>query len=80
MRDPITGRPRVRMVDIHSDRYRIARAYMLRLRREDFDDPEQLGRLAAAARLSPDAFRAEFFHVVENELPTMSLTRPPSGT
>jgi 6-phosphofructokinase 1 len=73
MRDPTTGHPRVRMVDIHSDRYRIARAYMLRLRREDFADPEQLRRLADAAHLTPDAFRARFFHLVENDLPVMPL-------
>src|SRR5436309_3231699 len=32
--DPQTGRTRVRMVDIHSTRYAIARRYMLRLRRD----------------------------------------------
>lgn len=73
MRDPTTGKPRVRMVDIHSDRYRIARAYMLRLRREDFAEPEQVRRLAEAAHLSPDAFRARFFHLVESDLPVMPL-------
>jgi 6-phosphofructokinase len=73
MRDPTTSRPRVRMVDIHSDRYRIARAYMLRLRREDFDDPEQLRRLAQAARLSPEAFREQFFSLVEHDDPMTPL-------
>ena len=47
--DPQTGRMRVRMVDIESDRYRIARTYMLRLKREDFEDPRELAKLAAAA-------------------------------
>ena len=42
-----TGRMRVRMVDIDSDRYRIAYAYMLRLKRDDFDDPRELAKLAA---------------------------------
>jgi 6-phosphofructokinase len=73
MRDPATSRPRVRMVDIHSDRYRIARAYMLRLRREDFDDPEQLRRLAQAARLSTEAFRQQFFRLVEHDDPMTPL-------
>jgi ATP-dependent phosphofructokinase / diphosphate-dependent phosphofructokinase len=31
--DAHTGRMRVRMVDVHSDRYKIARSYMLRLKR-----------------------------------------------
>src|SRR5678815_6095422 len=42
MVDPETGRTRVRSVDIHSTRYAIARRYMLRLRREDFEDPHDL--------------------------------------
>lgn len=62
--DPRTGRIRVRMVDVTSDRYRIAAAYMLRLEREDFDDGCQLAKLAAAAGVTPDRFRAEFGHLV----------------
>jgi hypothetical protein len=37
---------------------------MLRLEREDFDDPCQLGKLAAAAGVTSDRFRAEFGHLV----------------
>ena len=37
--DGDTGRTRVRLVDIHSTRYAIARRYMIRLRRDDFEDP-----------------------------------------
>ncbi|MBA3377038.1 MAG: 6-phosphofructokinase, partial [Actinobacteria bacterium] len=40
--DPVTGRMRVRMVDITSDRYKIARSYMLRLKSEDFEDKVEL--------------------------------------
>jgi hypothetical protein len=40
--DPQTGRTRVRMVDINSTRYAIARRYMIRLRRDDFDEPAVL--------------------------------------
>lgn len=67
MKDPSTGRPRVRMVDIDSDRYHIARSYMLRLKRHDFDRPEELARYAAAANLTPEAFREQFFHLVKEE-------------
>ena len=67
--NPETGRMRIRMVDIHSDRYRIATAYMLRLTREDFDDPTELAKLAAAANITPARFRAEFGHLVEGESP-----------
>ena len=65
MRDPVTGNPRVRMVDIDSDRYRIAYAYMLRLKREDFESVAQLERLARVVNLSVEDFRAQFHHVVE---------------
>ena len=46
MIDPKTGRTRVRLVDINSTRYAIARRYMIRLRKDDFDTPEELARLA----------------------------------
>ena len=65
--DPATGRTRVRMVDIHSTRYGIARRYMIRLRRDDFDHPEELAKLARAAGLSPEDFTREFGYLVEHE-------------
>jgi 6-phosphofructokinase 1 len=67
MKDPSTGRPRVRLVDVDSDRYKIARSFMLRLKRQDFDQPEELARFAAAARLTPETFRAQFHHLVKDE-------------
>jgi 6-phosphofructokinase len=72
---PETGRMRVRMVDIDSDRYRIAYAYMLRLRRSDFDDPRELARLAAVANTTPDRLRDEFGHLVEADAgPSIAVT------
>jgi hypothetical protein len=56
---------RVRMVDTNSDQYRIAYAYMLRLKHADFEDPRELGKLAAAAHTTPEAFRAEFGYLVQ---------------
>ena len=47
--DPVTGRAKTRMVDIHSTRYAIARRYMIRLRRDDFEDEHELARFAATA-------------------------------
>ena len=67
MMDPSTGRTRVRLVDIHSTRYGIARRYMIRLRRDDFDDSEELAKLATTAGLSPDDFRREFGYLIEQE-------------
>ena len=74
MLDPETGRTAVRVVDIHSTRYAIARRSMLRVRRDDFDDPDELAALAEAAGLSVDAFREMFEPVVANEPPALDLS------
>jgi 6-phosphofructokinase len=71
--DPSTGRMRVRMVDVESDRYKIARTYMLRLKHEDFDDPKELEKLAATAGITADKFRETFGHLIQNEPDQMSL-------
>ena len=71
--DPATGRARIRMVDIHSTRYAIARRYMLRLRRDDFEDPHELAKFAAAAGISLADFRREFEYLIEWELPALTL-------
>ena len=65
--DRATGRIRVRMVDITSDRYMIARRYMLRLRRDDFDDPSELAKFASVLGISIEAFEAQFRYLVEGE-------------
>jgi ATP-dependent phosphofructokinase / diphosphate-dependent phosphofructokinase len=65
MLDSRTKRMRIRMVDIESDRYKIARTYMIRLKREDLDDPTELAKVAAMARLTSADFREQFGGVVE---------------
>ena len=60
MIDPRTGRIRVRHVDMASEAYQTLHAYMIRLKAEDFERPEQLRALAAAGHLSEDAFVARF--------------------
>jgi 6-phosphofructokinase 1 len=69
--DGDNGRARVRMVDIHSTRYAIARRYMIRLRRDDFEDPHELAKFAATAGLSLQEFRKEFEYLVEFEPPRL---------
>ena len=73
--DPATGRTRVRMVDIHSTRYGIARRYMIRLRRDDFEDAEALADLARAAGMTPEDFRREFAYLVEQEPEPLAIER-----
>jgi 6-phosphofructokinase 1 len=65
--DKETGRMNVRMVDVASTRYAIARRYMIRLRREDFDDEQRLAPLARAAGVSPEVFREKFSYVVQSD-------------
>jgi len=62
--DPETGRTRVRMVDIRSTGYGIARRYMIRLRKDDFEDSGQVAHLAAAIRMPEKEFRARFERLV----------------
>jgi 6-phosphofructokinase 1 len=71
MLDPATGKARIRMVDIHSTRYAIARRYMIRLRRDDFDDPHELAKFAASCGVHLDEFRNEFGYLVESEPPPL---------
>ena len=60
MVDSVSGRAKVRMVDIAAQSYQIARQYMIRLSEEDFSDPAALGRCAALAGLSPEDFQRRF--------------------
>ena len=63
--DPDTGRTTIRLVDIDSTHYRVARDYMIRLERSDFDDGEKVAQLAAATKLPADEFREKFLPMFE---------------
>lgn len=69
--DPKSGRARVRLVDVHSTRYAIARRYMIRLRRDDFEEPHELAKFAATAGVSLQEFRREFEYLIEDEPPRL---------
>jgi 6-phosphofructokinase 1 len=71
--DRQTGRARIRLVDTHSTRYAIARRYMIRLRRDDFDDPHELAKFAATVGISLDEFRRQFEYLVEQEPPPFEM-------
>jgi ATP-dependent phosphofructokinase / diphosphate-dependent phosphofructokinase len=60
LREPETGRTKLRLVDTNSEGFRVARAYMIRLEAEDFAHAAWVDRLADAARLTPGAFRQRF--------------------
>jgi hypothetical protein len=46
---------------------------MIRLRRDDFTDPHQLAKLAAAAGCSEEEFRSAFEPIVASEPPPFVL-------
>ena len=73
--DPRTGKTRIRMVDVSTESYRIARRYMLRLRKDDFEDEKELSKLAVTAGMTIERFRGEFEYLVEHEPPPIQFAR-----
>lgn len=65
--NPETGKMKIRMVDIASVYYKIARLYMLRLTKNDFEDPHELAKLAATAKMSMDEFKKQFYYLTEKD-------------
>jgi len=57
---PETGRMRPRKVDVGGEAYECARRYMIRLEAQDFEEPQRLAKVAAAAEMSPAQFRQRF--------------------
>jgi ATP-dependent phosphofructokinase / diphosphate-dependent phosphofructokinase len=60
IRDPNTGRTRVRNVDVTSESYRVARSYMLRLDYTDLENPDRLEKLARAGNLPVEELKRRF--------------------
>jgi 6-phosphofructokinase len=73
MLDPKTGKAKIRLVDVRSTRYAIARRYMIRLRRDDFEDPHELAKFAATCGISLQEFRDEFEYLIQDEPPPLDL-------
>src|SRR5512136_3245694 len=73
MLDPKTGKAKIRLVDVRSTRYAIARRYMIRLRRDDFQDPHELAKFAATCGINLQEFRDEFEYLVQDEAPPLDL-------
>ena len=56
--DPQTGRSRMRMVDLDSQTYRVARDYMIRLEVHDLEDEQSAALTAAAGGISVEELRS----------------------
>ena len=63
MLNPETKRMQVRKVNVDGEAYECACHYMIRLERDDFEDPAQLRKLAASVSMRPEQFRQRFGHV-----------------
>jgi 6-phosphofructokinase len=65
MIDPKTKKTAVRLVDINSDSYRVARNYMVRLEKEDLEDPRLLAGMAKGANMTEKEFVAKWGYLVQ---------------
>ncbi len=64
--DPKTKKMKIRMVDTQSESYHIAFRYMLRLNKDDFNDPHELAKYAATAGVTLKDFENRFKYLVQN--------------
>src|SRR5947199_3899372 len=53
------ARAKIRLVDIHSARYAIARRYIIRLWRDDFERPGEIAKFAVTAGIAAEEFRRQ---------------------
>jgi 6-phosphofructokinase 1 len=65
MLDPQTKRMQVRRVNVDGEAYECACHYMIRLERGDFEDAEQLQKLARSVSMTPEQFRQRFGYVTD---------------
>ena len=61
IKDPATGKTRVRKVNVESVHYRIARGFMLRLEKDDLRDPG----LANAYKMTLEEFQKRYGYLFE---------------
>lgn len=67
--DEATGRGRLRAVDPSHEDYQVARAYMVRLERADFQDDAKVESLERAGGFGPGQLRAHFARLFESKDP-----------
>lgn len=63
--DKKTKKMKIRMVDVSSESFQVAYRYMIRLKREDFNDPHELAKYAATAGINSEEFVKQFAYLVE---------------
>lgn len=66
LRDPATGKTKVRLVDINSMTFKVARQYMTRLEVSDFTgQTPELVKVAGYMKMTPEDFTAKYQEIVE---------------
>ncbi len=63
MIDPRTKKTEIRYVDVNSEKYKVARNYMVRLEKRDLEDKEFLKKMATIARLSEKEFYDKYSYI-----------------
>ncbi len=63
LRDEATGKTRVRLVNVDSEGFRVAREYMIRLEGTDFEDAAWVEKMAQAGNLATEDFRKKFAYL-----------------
>jgi 6-phosphofructokinase 1 len=64
MMDPNSGRTQVRTVNVDSFIYRSAHKFMIRLKRENYDDDMLIARMAAQTNLTAEEFVARYGYLM----------------
>ena len=62
--DPRTKKTAVRFVDIKSESYKVARSYMVRLEKRDFEDRDLLRKMAETAKMTEKEFVDRYGYLV----------------
>ena len=63
--DMKTKKTQVRMVNVNSIQYRIAREFMIRLENSDFSEENDLKKMALAVHANPDVFSKQFNYLLD---------------
>ena len=58
--NPETQKTEIRFVDIDSDNYKIARNYMVRIEKHDFEDPAFIKKMVEVSNMSEEEFMTKF--------------------
>lgn len=64
--DPETGKTQIRLVDTDTESYEVAKEYMIKLRKKDFDNKEFIASIAAVANMTTDDFVDRYGYLGED--------------